>query len=73
MNCNLLTLFKTHWGPVTYAVLTQADVPGASGLSFIKFNIPVEDAIGMCKDSNRCFGNKTYKWLTYKGEGFQPH
>ena len=52
MICNLLTLFKRHGGSVTYAVLTQADVPGASGLSFIKFNIPVEDAIGMCKDSN---------------------
>lgn len=52
MNCNLLTLFKSHGGPVSYAVLTQADVPGASRLSFIKFNISVEDAIGMCKDSN---------------------
>ena len=26
---------------------TQADVPGTSGLSFIKFNIPMENAIGM--------------------------
>jgi hypothetical protein len=42
MNANLVTIWK--------GIRARPNVPETSGLSFIKFHIPVENAIGMCED-----------------------
>lgn len=52
MKTNLLTIWKGTEGLSRMPFLTRLNVPGTSDLSFIIFNIPVENAIGMCKVSD---------------------